>query len=188
MTLKSDYDFQLVHPVLRDLPKIPTVQFELQDGVLKARFEVFTKPSDINGKKALAKGEYPYQFDVVEIFIRTAGHTEKDAVYYECELTPYDQTYELTLKWKDGKKSVLHDHQKIMTRAKATLKDESWIGEMEIPLKEIGLPSGSKTIVGNAYVIFGPPSQQTYWSLFLGPQTVPNFHKPESFRPLIEAE
>jgi hypothetical protein len=177
--------FSVVHPSMKDIPHIPTLELRLKDGVLKAKFEVFTPPQQINGKKTLGPGEFPYQFDVVEIFIRTAGEGVENVTYYETELTPYDQTYELTLQWKNGKKSVLHDHQKIMTRAKATIKENSWIGEIEIPLKAIGLPEDTKDLVGNAYVIAGPTEQQVYWSVFLPPQQKPNFHKPEHFKPLF---
>jgi hypothetical protein len=181
----SLHQFNVVHPPMKDRPQSPTLELRLSNGILKAKFEVFTPPSQIYGKKKYSEGEFPYHFDVVEIFIRTAGEGSQNVTYYETELTPFDQTYELTLQWNDGKKSVLHDHQKVMTSTKATMKEESWIGEMEIPLKAIGLAEDTQALIGNAYVIAGPPDQLVHWSVFLPPQEKADFHKPEFFRNLI---
>jgi hypothetical protein len=48
----------------------------------------------LNAKKVLAPGEYPYQFDVVELFVT---FSDSGFPYFEFEVSPYNQTFQVRI-------------------------------------------------------------------------------------------
>jgi hypothetical protein len=138
----------------------------------------------IFGKAQLAAGEFPWQFDVVEIFVSVAG-AQANVPYYEFELSALNQT--LALKIVDPKHlpktasqfGVVHSIEPVAG---------GWIGTLEIPLRNLGWTGNPQTIVGNAFAVLGEGRQRAYWSLFLPRQMHPSFHHPENFRAIISCE
>ena len=80
-------ELSLVAPATSALKNPVEAHVSLSDDALIARFSVST-PS-LNAKKVLAAGEYPYQFDVVELFVT---FSDGGFPYYEFEVSPYNQT------------------------------------------------------------------------------------------------
>lgn len=155
------------------------VRISLEGDTLLAEFEVRT--AEINAKKVLEKNEYPYQYDVVELFVSVTGANAKNLPYYEFELSPYDQTFQVIIK--DPKKPFIEGVDLGLQHSvkRTTL---GWTGEMRIPLKKLGWQGDPRTLTGNAYAILGK-SPRSFWSLFLPKQDKPRFHKPEFFKPLL---
>jgi hypothetical protein len=96
--------------VVYSKPKVPvkiSVQFKVEGKVLSAHFEILNP--HVNAKRYLKRDEYPYQFDVVELFVSTNGKPE-NLPYYEFEVSPYNQTF--IVKVIDPKTTFV-DHFKV---------------------------------------------------------------------------
>jgi hypothetical protein len=85
-------ELSLVAPVTSALKNPVEAHVSLADDALIARFSVST-PS-LNAKKVLAQGEYPYQYDVVELFVT---FSDSGFPYYEFEVSPYNQTFQVRI-------------------------------------------------------------------------------------------
>src|SRR5262249_37600492 len=70
-----------------------TVTFALEGDSLLAHFKVTA--ADIYAKAQLPRDEYPYDFDVVEVFVRNAK--SDDPTYYEFEVSPYNQSLQVNV-------------------------------------------------------------------------------------------
>ena len=70
-----------------------TVTFAREGDSLIVHFKVTT--AAIFAKPQLARDQYPYEFDVVELFVRNAK--SNDPTYYEFELSPYDQALQVNV-------------------------------------------------------------------------------------------
>jgi hypothetical protein len=169
----------LVYPAKSELRDPVAVQFAYANGLLTARFEV--RATNINAKSPLEEGEYPYQFDVVELFVSAAG--SNNLPYYEFELSPLNQTFQV--KVVDPRESYI-DGVEMDIRTHTEKTAFGWIGTIEIPLVNLLWTGDIKDVVGNAYAVQGMPHQRSYWSLYLPQQKKPRFHLPEFFRPLLD--
>jgi hypothetical protein len=85
-------ELSLVAPVTSALKNPVEAHVSLADDALIARFSVST-PS-LNAKKVFAQGEYPYQYDVVELFVT---FSDSGFPYYEFEVSPYNQTFQVRI-------------------------------------------------------------------------------------------
>lgn len=172
---------RLVAPTESTLRDPVTVLFELNGTHLHVQFKV--KAKVINAKPHLGDQEFPYQRDVVEIFISVEGNSDS-LPYYEFELSPLGQTFEVRV---DDLRKPYATHLKMGVFYRVERSAEGWTGEMRIPLENLGWNGDLKNIVGNAFAIQGKAPNRSYWSLFTPPMKKPNFHRPEFFRPLISA-
>lgn len=172
LTLAYPAESQLVQPV--------DVQFQLTEDHLIAQFSVRTE--SINAKPVLGPKEYPYQGDVVELFISVAGNAEP-LPYFEFELSPYDNTFEVRV---DSLKKAFVEGIKTGFTHEVERHEGGWTARMTIPLTELGWNGEASMIRGNAYAILGKSPNRSFWSLSLPKQLKPNFHKPEFFKPLLD--
>jgi hypothetical protein len=166
----------LVFPAKSALTPAPTVAFELHGSSLDVTFDVQTDA--IHAREHLGQGEYPFQFDVVEIFVTTSATRFP---YYEIELSPYDEDFQVKIRapkrFENGVNlGVQHSVQR---------NGGHWTATVQIPLAAIGWTGDPKKIIGNAFAILGEGKARSYYSLFLKPQKKPNFHQPQEFRPLL---
>jgi hypothetical protein len=156
-----------------------TVVFAIEGDSLLAHFEVTA--DDIFAKPQLARDEYPYDFDVVELFVRNAK--SGDATYYEFEVSPYNQSLQVNVveprqQYQFGVKNGF-THQ-------AAIVAGGWQAEMKIPLASLGWDGKQPLqLTGNAYAALGAGDRRVYWSLFELPPGKPDFHVPSAFRPLF---
>ena len=171
----------LTYPAKSNLQQPVAVQFALEGDLLHARFEI--KNPSINAKRVLAKGEYPYQHDVVELFLSVNSSASPNLPYYEFELSPYDQTFNVQIL--DLHKPFINNID-IGSTHHAEIIPGGWRGQLTIPLKNIGWSGDVSKITGNAYAITGASPQRSYWSLSIPQQPKPNFHQPQFFRPLVK--
>ena len=154
-----------------------TVQFTLRGTTLHTRFEV--KTPSIAAPEKIPAGSYPYQFDVVELFLSANGALP----YFELELSPYDETY--FVKINDPQKPFLGgitlpvDH-------KVTRDQSGWVGELDIPLESLGWRGDKAKLIGNAFAIQGVKPSRRYYSRSLPPQKKASFHQPAFFKPLLD--
>ncbi len=155
------------------------VTFALEGEVLLARFRVTTDA--IFARRTLAHDEYPYQFDVVELFVRNAKSPH--ATYYEFEVSPYDQVLQV---------NVVEPHQQYTFGVRngfshnARIIAGGWEAEMAIPLATLGWDGrGPVELIGNAYAALGEGDRRIYWSLFELPPGKPDFHMPGAFKALF---
>jgi hypothetical protein len=169
-------ELSLVAPVTSALKNPVEVHVSLADDALIARFSVST-PS-LNAKKVLAAGEYPYQFDVVELFVT---FSDGGFPYYEFEVSPYNQTFQVRIvsakKHQEGVDLGLTSTAAIVTGG--------WDAELKVPLKPLGWDGDPSKIRGNLYSILGQGRARSYWSVFLPKAAKPNFHQPQYFKPLL---
>ncbi|QDK37012.1 carbohydrate-binding family 9-like protein [Bdellovibrio sp. NC01] len=172
LTLAYPAESQLVQPV--------DVQFQLDNGNLIAQFSV--RSESINAKPVLGPKEYPYQGDVVELFISVAGNAEP-LPYFEFELSPYNNTFEVRV---DSLKKAFVEGIKTGFQHEVVRHEGGWTARMIIPLAAIGWNGDASMIRGNAYAILGKSPNRSFWSLSLPKQAKPNFHKPEFFKPLLD--
>ncbi len=143
---------------------------------LIAQFKVTAK--EIFAKRDLGRNNYPYEFDVVELFV-TCSNAERPA-YFEYEVSPYNQSLQVNVieprqEYYFGVKSGFEHSAQIST--------DGWTAEMKIPLANIGWrPGASGEIRGNAYAALGQAEKRAYWSLFELPPGKPDFHVPSAFK------
>jgi hypothetical protein len=162
----------LAYPKISSLKKPVNVHLKIENGFLVANFKVKT-PTRYT-KDPMGPNEFPYNFDVVGLFV-TASETNYP--YYEFEVTPLGQTYQVEIQAPG--KFIGGVDLGLQSRAKIT--GTEWAAEMKIPLEKIrGLGDPSK-LKGNAFGVFGKKLERTYWSLNLPPQKKPQFHLPQFF-------
>jgi hypothetical protein len=149
----------------------------LVDDTLTVHFSV-SAPS-LNAKKALASGEYPYQFDVVELFVT---FSDSGFPYFEFEVSPYNQTFQVRIV--SAKEH--HEGLDLGLTSTATILPGGWNAELTIPLKPLGWNGDPSKIRGNFYSILGRGRQRGYWSMFLPKAPKANFHQPQYFKPLLQ--
>ncbi len=181
--LLTALSLHLVSPAQSTLASPVAVTFERHDAVLLANFVIQTPT--IDEKPNLAPGEYPYQHDVVEVFVSITGDCQRivsNLPYYEFEVSPLGQSFEV--KIIDPKRKRIDGIKTGATYAAAKIPG-GWKAQIAIPLTNLGWKGDSSKIVGNAFAILGARPNRSYWSLFLPPQTTPNFHKPAAFRCLV---
>ena len=169
-------ELSLVAPATSALKNPVEAHVSLSDDALIARFSVST-PS-MNAKKVLAAGEYPYQFDVVELFVT---FSDGGFPYYEFEVSPYNQTFQVRIvsakKHQEGVDLGLTSTAAIVTGG--------WDAELKVPLKPLGWDGDPSKIRGNLYSILGQGRARSYWSVFLPKAAKANFHQPQYFKPLL---
>lgn len=171
----------LVYPKQTNLRNPVQVQLSVVDGVLRALFEVHT--TEIYARERLGKGEYPFQFDVVEIFVSVNG-LASPFPYYEFEVSPYGENFQVLIP---GGKKPFKEGVNLGLKSRVRRVGGAWMAEMEIPLGPLGWDGDLSKIVGNAYAIIGKKPNRTFWGLTLPPQEKANFHKPEFFKPFFRS-
>ena len=165
----------LVTPATSSLKNSVQVHVSLTDDALIARFAV-SAPT-LNAKKVLGPNEYPYQFDVVELFVT---FSDSGFPYYEFEVSPYNQTFQVRIV-------SAKQHQEgvdLGLTSTAAVVTGGWNAELTIPLKPLGWDGDPSKIRGNFYSILGQGRSRSYWSAFLPKAKKPNFHQPQYFQPL----
>jgi hypothetical protein len=160
-------------------PAPVTVTFAREGASLLAHFKVTA--AAVFAKRQLGRGEYPYDFDVVELFVTNAK--SGSPTYYEFEVSPYNQSLQVNVvaprqEYCFGVKNGF-THKAVITAG-------GWEAEMNIPLASLGWDGKQPLqLIGNAYAALGEKDQRVYWSLFELPAGKPDFHVPSAFRPLF---
>lgn len=162
-------------------PAPVTVTFARAGDSLIVHFRVTA--ATIAAKPHLARNQYPYEYDVVELFVRNASSGTPG--YYEFEVSPYNQSLQVNVV--EPRQEYYFGVRNGFTHT-ATIAPGGWEAEMKIPLASIGWDGGEPVqLVGNAYAALGVDEQRVYWSLFELPPGKPDFHVPSAFRPLLGA-
>ncbi len=169
-------DLSLVAPATSALKNPVQVQASLVGDALAVRFSV--SASSMNAKKVLGPKEYPYQFDVVELFVT---FSQSGFPYFEFEVSPYNQTLQVRIV---GAKEH-HEGVDLGLSSTAVIKTDGWKAELTIPLKPLGWDGDPSRIRGNFYSVLGPANERSYWSAFLPRAAKANFHQVQYFRPLL---
>ena len=160
-------------------PGLVRVSFAIESEQLVVHFKVETKA--IHAKPELARKEYPYDFDVVEVFVTNS--TADKPRYYEFEVSPYDQALQVNVI--DPRQEYYFGVKNGFAHA-ARVTPRGWEADMRIPLASLGWQRGQALhLRGNAYAALGEGDARVYWSLFELPPGTPDFHIPSAFRPLF---
>jgi hypothetical protein len=169
-------ELSLVAPATSALKNPVQVHASLTEDALVTRF--FVSAPSLNAKKVFAPGEYPYQFDVVELFVT---FSETGFPYFEFEVSPYNQTFQVRIvSTKEH-----HEGVDLGLMSTATPVTGGWNAELTIPLKPLGWDGDPAKIRGNFHSILGQGQQRSYWSAFSPKAKKPNFHQPQYFKPLV---
>ncbi len=150
--------------------------------LLYAKFEVSV--AKIFAPPTLSAGQYPFQFEAVEIFLRANQDSQDNFSYYEIELSPYNQTFLVQIDCENSKKKMLNDVD-LQLKSQVTRSNQGWIGEIWLPLDKIKWSGKIEDISGNIFAILGQKPNRNYFSAFTPPQQKPNFHLPELFQKLF---
>jgi len=172
-------ELSLVAPATSALKNPVQAHVSLSDDALIARFSILA-PS-LNAKKVLGLREYPYQFDVVELFVT---FSDSGFPYYEFEVSPYNQTFQVRIV-------SAKQHQEgvdLGLTSTATVVTGGWNVELKVPLKPLGWDGTPAKIRGNLYSILGQGRARSYWSVFLPKTAKPNFHQPQYFKSLLQCD
>ena len=162
-----------------------TLKTEREKEILKADFRVSTPKMNVN--KKLAKGTSQHglwNWDVVEIFIASQDPFGKFSAYYEFQVSPLGQFFELEIF--EARRRMNKDFKsgfQINTIIESE-KPGVWDACIYIPLAVVGHKPGN-TLVGNIFACLGPEEDTQYYSAFLPPQQKPDFHLPQYFKKLI---
>jgi hypothetical protein len=171
-------DLSLVAPAESALKKPVQVKASLAGGIMTTTYSV-TAPS-LNATKVFGPGQYPYMFDVVELFVT---FSETGYPYFEFEVSPYNQNFQVRI--------LTHtQHQEgvdLGLVSTATIRPVSgWDAELKTPLNPLGWDGHPKKIRGNFYSILGRGSTRSYWSTFLPRAKHADFHQPQFFQTLLQ--
>ena len=171
-------DLSLVAPAKSALKNPVQVRASLADDTLIASYSVSTPK--LNARKVLGPRQYPYMFDVVELFV---AFSETGFPYYEFEVSPFNQTFQVRI--------VSHaQHQEgvdLGLVSSAAIAPGGWTAELKIPLKPLGWDGNPRKIRGNFYSTL-ESAPRSYWSSFLPKAKTANFHQPQFFRSLLQCE
>ena len=172
-------DLTLVSPAKSVLKKPVEVRALLAGDILTASFSV-SSPA-LNAKKVLGPRQYPYMFDVVELFVT---FSETGFPYYEFEVSPYNQTFQVRIVSRTRHQEGV-DLGLVST---ATLRTGGWSAELKIPLRSLGWDGDPAKIRGNFYSVLEQSPRRSYWSSFLPKAKKPDFHLPQFFKPLLQCD
>ncbi len=176
---------RLIHPIAAPVPAAQvSCGFSLRGSLLKAEFQVRgVEPlSLLEGLQGPGPHWGVWEGDVVEVFLRVGG-----SEYFEFVLSPLDQPFELQIF--EPRKRVNREFRSGF-RHGARCENaqpngaQDWSAWMEVDLDRLGWAGGRDDLTGNAFAILGRPDARRYFSLFLPPQTVPDYHLPEYFAKL----
>jgi hypothetical protein len=174
---ESACDLSLMMPRRSVLEKPVQVKASLAGDTLTASYSV-TAP--LNAAKVLGPKQYPYMFDVVELFVT---FSETGFPYYEFEVSPFNQAFQVRI--------VSHAlHQEgvdLGLVSSVAIAPHGWTAELKIPLKALGWDGTPKKIRGNFYSTL-EHDPRSYWSSFLPKAKTANFHQPQFFQPLLQCE
>jgi hypothetical protein len=173
-------ELSLVSPAKSVLRNPVQVKAALADDTLSVDYAV-TSPS-LNARKVLGPRQYPYMFDVVELFVT---FSETGYPYYEFEVSPYNQTFQVRIPEKGQPFQEGVDLGLVST---AAIRPDGWNAALKIALKPLGWDGDPGTIRGNFYSILGRRPTRSYWSAFLPKASKPNFHLPQFFKSLLQCE
>jgi hypothetical protein len=171
-------DLALVSPAKSVLKKPVQVSASLAGDILTAGFSV-SSPS-LNAKKVLGPKQYPYMFDVVELFVT---FSETGFPYYEFEVSPYNQTFQVRIVSRTRHQEGVD----LGLGSTATLRTGGWNAELKIPLNSLGWDGDPTKIRGNFYSVLRRVPR-SYWSSFLPRAKNPDFHQPQFFKPLLQCD
>ena len=85
-------DLSLIAPAKSALKNPVQVRASLAGDTLIASYAVSTPK--LNARKVLGPRQYPYMFDVVELFV---AFSETEFPYYEFEVSPFNQTFQVRI-------------------------------------------------------------------------------------------
>jgi hypothetical protein len=171
-------ELSLVAPAKSVLKKPVQVHASLADDILTARYSV---SAPLNARKILGPRQFPYMFDVVELFVT---FSETGFPYFEFEVSPFNQTFQVKIVSRDRHLEGV-DLGLVST---ATMVPGGWTAELKIPLRSIGWDGDPRKIRGNFYSILEKRPKQSFWSSFLPKAARANFHQPQFFQPLLQCE
>lgn len=158
------------------------VRYRLDQGDLVITFLISVPVK--HKKDVYTEKDYPFQFDVSEVFLTFDDVTQKRFSYFEYEVTPLNQTYQVRVDVAEGVRTSV-ELPDILSMAQTT--PNSWETRLRIPLTLLGSQVDLEHLKGNFFAIIGK-NPRTYWSTFLPPQKKPNFHKPEYFQKLFDCQ
>src|SRR3984957_17608453 len=118
-------DVSVVSPA-NSAPNNPVkVRVSLADDTLIASYSVATPP--LNAAKVLGPKQYPYMFDVVELFVT---FSETGFPYFEFEVSPFNQTLQVRI--------VSHARRQegvdLGLASSVTMAPQGWTAQMQVPL------------------------------------------------------
>jgi hypothetical protein len=173
-------DLSLVAPAKSALSKPVQARAALAEDTLTVFYSVST-PS-LNASKSLGAHQFPYMFDVVELFVT---FSETGFPYYEFEVSPYNQTFQVKIVGHGSFQEGID----LGLVSSASIVPGGWTAEFKIPLKPLGWDGDAKKIRGNFYSILGRAPKRSFWSSFQ-PKAAgkPNFHQPQFFQQLLQCE
>jgi hypothetical protein len=173
-------ELSLVTPAKSVLKNPVQVKASLAGDTLIAGYSV-SAPS-LNARKKLGPGQFPYMFDVVELFVT---FSETGFPYFEFEVSPFNQTFQVKIP---GGGKPRQEGVDLGLVSSATMVPGGWTAELKIPLKPLGWDGDPGKIRRNFYSIQGRAPQRSFWSSFLPKAARANFHQPQFFRPLLQCE
>ena len=171
-------DLSLVAPAKSALKKPVQVQASLADDVLTVSYSV-TAPT-LNARKVLGPLQFPYMFDVVELFVT---FSDTGFPYFEFEVSPFKQTFQVKIP---GKGQPFQEGVDLGLMSTASIRPGGWNAELKVTLKPLGWDGDPRKIRGNFYSILERPPKRSFWSSFLPKAAKANFHQPQFFQPLLQ--
>ena len=171
-------DLSLVAPAKSPLNKPVQVHASLADDTLSVSYTV-TAPT-LNARKVLGPQQFPYMFDVVEMFVT---FSDSGFPYFEFEVSPFNQTFQVRIP---GQGQPFQEGVDLGLMSTAALRPGGWNAELKIPLKPLGWDGDPKKIRGNFYSILERAPKRSFWSSFLPKAAKANFHQPQFFQGLLQ--
>ena len=178
--LRAARPLALVYPSKSKLNTPVQVDFKLENAQLIVTFNVETPT--IYSNPQMGPKQYPFMYDVVEVFVSVEPAASQSLPYYEFELSPLNQDFQVKII---NPKTKMIDGINMGLEHKVVSTPKGWIANLTIPLHNLGWNGDPARLTGNAYAVLGSPGDRSYWSLFQLNEAKPNFHRPDLFQPLL---
>ena len=143
-------DLNLVHPASTQQSQPVQVRYAIVNNDLQVSFQVNSPV--LHKKDVYDSNDYPFQYDVAEVFITVDDPSAAKFSYYEFEVTPLGQVYDLRLNVVNGKRAGV-DIEPVVTSARASATE--WSATFVIPMARIGWNGDVSRLRGNFFTIIG---------------------------------
>lgn len=125
-----------------------------------------------------------WESDVVEVFVADLGSNSARLPYYEFQISPLGQYFELEIR--TPRVAVNRDYRSGGRWMATRLGDsgDGWDALFRIPWTAIGVKHSQvpTEVLGNVFAILGQGKDKRHLSLFTPAQDQPDFHLPEHFQ------
>ena len=171
---------QILSPHRANTREYPEIQVQVVSGPKSIDIKLEVKLEALHTSHDFSQVGYDnnglWDYDVAEVFLqRGDGHTN----YLELQVSPLDQKFALIIK----RPRIETEHvSKLGSKLHGQYSNNVFSASFSVYATDI--PGKGSEIYGNIFCCLGPKDDRHYFGLNINPEVVPDYHRPELFKPL----